>query len=280
MQSRTLYNGERIPVLGLGTWRMGGSIYPDYSQDKEMVKLIQEAIELGYTHIDTAEIYGGGHTEELVGRAIQHYAREGLFITTKIWHTHLAYRDVIKSVEASLKRLQTEYIDLCLVHWPSTEVPFSETFEALNELVAQGMIHHLGVSNFDLEGLKLVQSLSPTPIITNQVAYNLYHRACVKNGVLRYCQENDLLLSAYSPFERGVVLHDPLVAQIASKYGMTPAQIAINWLVRQPNVIAIPMSASLEHLKSNLAALEKALDSQDVLLLNALELPEESLWPE
>jgi diketogulonate reductase-like aldo/keto reductase len=280
MKYLTLKNGEQIPVLGLGTWRLGGSLFPDYSQDKQCVKTIQTAIELGYTHIDTAEIYGDGHTEELIGRAIQGFSRSDLFITTKVWHTHMAYADVHASVKKSLKRLHCDYIDLCLVHWPNTNIPFNETFDALNELVEAGEVRHLGVSNFDLEGLRQAQTLSATPILTNQVPYSLYNRACVANGTLEYCQENDLILTAHSPFDRGTLLNDPELRQVAARHGKTSAQVALHWLVQQPNVITIPMSSNPEHLHSNMEALDMELTPRDMEILNSLELPEEALWPE
>jgi diketogulonate reductase-like aldo/keto reductase len=280
MKHKTLKTGEQIPVLGLGTWRLGGSLFPDYSQDRQSVKTIQAAIELGYTHIDTAEIYGDGHTEELIGRAIQGYPRSDLFITTKVWHTHLAYAKVHEAVKKSLKRLHCDYIDLGLVHWPNMNIPFNETFDALNELVDTGEVRHLGVSNFDLEGLRQAQTLSATPIVTDQVPYNLYNRTCVTSGILEYCQENDLILTAHSPFDRGTLLNDPKLRQLAARYDKTPAQLALHWLIQQPNVITIPMSSNPEHLHSNIEALDIQLAPQDMEILNNLELPEEALWPE
>src|SRR3990172_3256303 len=115
MEYKRLFNGEKISVLGLGTWRMGGSLYPDYSQDDQVIGTIQAAIELGYTHIDTAEMYAAGHTEELVGKAILNFPRQSLFITTKIWHTNLSYEDIHPALQGSLRRLGTDYIDICLV---------------------------------------------------------------------------------------------------------------------------------------------------------------------
>jgi diketogulonate reductase-like aldo/keto reductase len=280
MKYYSIKNGERIPVLGLGTWRLGGSLFPDYSQDKQSVKTIQAAIELGYTHIDTAEIYGDGHTEELIGRAIQGFPRRDLFIATKVWHTHLSYADTHAAVKKSLKRLHCDYIDLCLVHWPNDNIPFNETFTALNELVEAGEVRYLGVSNFDLEGLRTAQTLSASPILTVQVPYSLYNRSCVTSGVLAYCLEQDILLTAHSPFDRGDLLNNPELRNIAAHYGKTPAQIALYWLIQQPNVITIPMSSNPEHLRSNMEALDLELSARDLEILNTLELPEETLWPE
>jgi diketogulonate reductase-like aldo/keto reductase len=280
MEYKQLVTGEEIPVLGLGTWRIGGSLHPDYSQDSQGVHILQTAIQLGYTHIDTAEIYADGHTEELIGRAARSLSRESLYIATKIWHTNLGYSAVHRSVEGSLKRLNMDYVDLCLIHYPDSATPLAETFDALNELVSQGKIRHIGVSNFNLEGMIKAQALSSSPIVTNQVPYNLYNHAYVKNGVLAYCQEQGILLTAYSPFDRGAVLNDPEVRRIASEHGKTPAQVALAWLIRQPGVITIPMSGDPSHLKSNLDALGILFSRQDIVSLENLEMPEEALWPE
>jgi diketogulonate reductase-like aldo/keto reductase len=268
MRYEHLPNGERIPVLGYGTWRLGGGMAPNYSRDREIVDLLHEAIELGYTHIDTAEIYGGGHTEELIGRAIQHYDRQDLFITTKVWHTNLRLQDVLDSLKGSLRRLSSDYVDLYLIHWPNSGIPMEETFEALNELIDQGQIRFVGVSNFDLEQLTRARALSAAPIATNQVPYNLHNRRYVLNGVLKYCQENDILLTAYSPIDRGVILDDPEVSKIANKYQATSAQVALNWLIRQSEVIAIPMTSNPKHLRDNIGALEIELEEEDVKRLD------------
>lgn len=280
MKSKKMLNGNNIPALGLGTWRMGGSMSPDYSHDRQLVETIQGAIELGYTHIDTAEIYGRGHAEELVGRTIQKYSRQDLFITTKVWHTNLRYHTVLKAVAGSLKRLHTEYVDLCLIHWPDPDAPLAETLKALSELVNQGKVRQIGVSNFDLDQLSRARALTSNAIVTNQVRYNLYHRGCVKNGILEYCQKNDIILTAYSPFERGTIFTDPQVQQIAANHAVTPAQVALAWLINQPNVITIPMSTKIENLRANLAALEVEFSDEENNILDELTLPEEKLWPE
>ena len=268
MQYRSLPNGDKIPVLGLGTWRVGGGMSSDYSRDEHWIEIIRRAVELGYTHIDTAEIYGGGHCEELVGRAIQGFQREELFITTKVWHNHLRRPAVLKTLEDSLERLKLEYVDLYLIHWPGGGVPLEESFAALNQLVMQGKVRHLGVSNFDLEQLQRAQALSETALATNQVPYSLSNRRYADNGVLAYCQENDILLTAYTPFGHGSSLNNVNVTRLAAKYQATPAQIALYWLIQQPNVITIPMTSREAHLASNLGALQLELEPADLELLD------------
>ena len=170
-------------------WGSNAWLPPDYSQDETACKVIRSAIELGYTHIDTAEIYGRGHTEELVGQVICDFNREDLFIASKIWNVALDPQKTLSALEGSLKRLGTEYLDLYLIHRPNKNIPLGATFQALNGAVESGKVKHLGVSNSNLEQLKNAQSLANTPLATNQVPYNLHHRTYALNGVLNYCQE-------------------------------------------------------------------------------------------
>lgn len=280
MKYKTLYNGDKIPVLGQGTWRLGGAMSADYSQDEVALAAIREAIELGYTHIDTAEMYGRGHTEELVGDAISDFDRSDLFITSKVWKVTMRYQDTLQALERSLDRLGTDYLDLYLIHRPNRDIPLNETFRALNKLVEAGKVRHLGVSNFNLEQFKRAQALADTPLVTNQVPYNLHKRTYVMNGVLKHCQDKDIILTAYSPIDRGHLVDDPTVTEIARSYGATPAQVALNWLIRQPNVIALPMSTKKDHLEENLGALDLELSTEDRTKLDHIELSEATLWPE
>lgn len=280
MKYEVLYNGDQIPVIGQGTWGLGGGMSPDYSQDEKALNAIRSAIELGYTHIDTAQMYGRGHTEELVGEVMREFKREELFVTSKVWRVTMYYRDTLRALEGSLERLKTDYLDLYLIHRPNHNIPMDEIFRALNMLVEQGKIRHFGVSNFNREQLERAQTLADTPLATNQAPYNLHERSYVANGVLKYCQENNILLTAYSPIDRGNLVDDPTVKAIADKYGATASQVAINWLIRQDGVIALPMSTKSEHLEENLGALELELSDEDVRKLDEIELPEEALFPE
>jgi diketogulonate reductase-like aldo/keto reductase len=266
----TLHNGDRIPVLGLGTWRVGGDMTSDTSQDERDTAGIRAAMQLGYTHIDTAEIYGGGHAEELVRKGIEGVDRQELFITSKVWSTNLGYEETLSSLEGSLRRLGLTYLDMYLIHWPNPGIPLEETFRALNELVERGKVRHVGVSNFDVSQMKSAQSLSSTPLTTNQVHYSLLTRDPETNGVLRFCQENDILLTAYRPLEKGEAVSHPVVREVAENRGMTPAQVALKWLIDKPKVIVIPKAVSLEHIQDNLGALEVELTPEDVSRLDRI----------
>ncbi len=268
MKYVSLYDGFKIPVLGLGTWGMGGGMSPNYAQDEKVIAAIQVALKLGYAHIDTAEMYADGHTEELVGKAIKGFPRRDLFITSKVYHTRLRYQDVRTALEGSLKRMGTDYLDLYLIHWPNSRVPLEETFKALNELVDEGLVRYLGVSNFNLIQLQRAINLCHTPLVTNQVPYSLYDRKYVNNGVLAYCQDHDILLTAYTPIEKGRVSRDKRLKHMAARYAATPVQIALAWLIQQSNVIAIPMSTNKAHLEENLGALEVELSADALRALD------------
>lgn len=280
MKYRYLFDNERFPIFGFGTWRLGGVKHADTSQDERIIQAIQDAIELGYTHIDTAEMYGAGHTEELVGQAIRGYDHQKLQVCTKVWHTNLGYHDVLKAFDASLKRLGLDYVDIYAIHHPSAHIPLSETFRAMNELVERQLVRYLAVSNFSVDQLRQAQEYSRTPIIMSQAPCSLYNRRYIKNGLLNYCQQNNILMAAYTPFERGDLLDNPVLIDIAQRHGATPAQVALNWIARQPSTMVYLMSMDKRHLRENLNALNLELSPEDIHLLDELDMPEEKLWPQ
>jgi diketogulonate reductase-like aldo/keto reductase len=265
-----IVHGISIPKLGFGTWSIGGGSNANPKLDPVSMIALRSALDLGCTHFDTAEGYAAGHAEELVGRAVRESRkkREEVFITTKVSPEHLAYNHVLRSCENSLRRLGMDYIDLYLIHWPRIGMRLEETFRALNKLVREGKVKHLGVSNFNLKLLKESQLRSETPLLTNQVPYRLPDRSYVKNGVLGYCQQNDILLTAYSPVNfRGLGANKTLAA-IAEAHTATRFQIALAWLVMQPRVITIPMSFDPEHIKENMDAADLELSEREMSQLS------------
>lgn len=269
MNYETLPGGLRVPKIGFGCWKIGGGGTADPSQDDWSLAALRSALELGYTHFDTAESYAAGHSEELVGQAVREAGipRENLFITSKVSPSHLAYDAVLNSCHASLRRLGMDYLDLYLIHWPGQNVDYAGAFRALNRLVEEGKVRHLGVSNFDVPLLRRSQELSNTPILTNQIPYSLDHRGYVENGVIAYCQENDILVTAYSPVEQGGLKNTNALQAIADAHDATPYQIALAWLVQQPRVITIPMSGNPKHQADNLAAGEIVLSEEEIAAL-------------
>ena len=265
MKYETVHN-ITLPKIGFGTWMIGGESTPNPAWDSKSMTALRSALEVGYTHFDTAEYYAGGHSEELVGRAVRetNTKRENLFITTKVSPEHLDYDAVFKSCENSLRRLNMDYIDLYLIHWPSAGMKLEETFRALNKLVRDGKVKHLGVSNFKLKLLKQSQEYCETPILTNQIPYRLPDRSYVENGVIAYCQQNDILVTAYSPVKFRSMRVNKVLGEIAKTYSATPYQIALAWLVMQPRVITIPMSFDPQHIKENFDAAEIRLSADEI----------------
>lgn len=268
----TIHNGERIPKLGFGTWKIGGGSYPDRKLDSASLAALRCALELGYTHFDTAEIYADGHSEELLAQAIREAGskRDSLFITTKVDPGHLQYEQVLRACEGSLQRLKTDYIDLYLIHWPRTGMNLNEAFRALNKLVQDGKVRHLGVSNFSVKLLKQSQEHSETPIITDQVPYSIFDRSYVRNGVLEYCEQNGILLTAYSPVEKGRLKPSQTLRAIAEAHRATVYQIALAWLIAQPRVITIPMSYNPKHIKENFESVNIMLTEKEIKALDEL----------
>lgn len=266
----TTLNNLTLPKIGYGTWKIGGGSTPNLKLDSVSLSAIRSALEIGYTHFDTAEMYADGHAEELLGKTIResNTKRENLFITSKVTPSHLRYDDVLHACENSLRRLQMEYIDLYLIHWPSGSNNYEDTFRALNKLVADGKIKHLGVSNFNLKLLKQAQELSETHIVTNQVPYSLSDRSYVKNGVLEYCQQNNIFLTAYEPLDKGNLRANKTLETIAKSHNKTIFQIALAWVISQLNIITIPMSTNAAHIQENFEAGEIVLSDDEIARLS------------
>jgi diketogulonate reductase-like aldo/keto reductase len=251
MNQKPLGNtGIKISEIGQGTWNYKGDIEP-----------LRLGVSLGATHIDTAEIYG---TEEVVGRAIEGI-RDRVFIATKLWTDHFRYDDVLRACEGSLKRLRVAYVDLYMLHWPNPSVPLKETMRGLEELVKLGKVKHIGVSNFSVEQLKEARAtLASNEIVSNQVRYNLSDRE-IEEDLIPYCKSEKITVVAYSPLKgrlgRG---KDQLIDEIASKYGKTRAQVTLNFLTREDNVIAIAKANNPEHVRENCGASGWRLSNEDI----------------
>jgi diketogulonate reductase-like aldo/keto reductase len=260
---------------------MGGAMEPDYTNDDKDIEAIQTALELGYRHIDTAEGYADGHCEELVGEAIKGFNRNELIIATKVTKTNLKPDDLRRSLDNSLKRLGLDYVDLYMIHSPSQEIPLSETMPVFDEFVEQGLIRNIGVSNFTVEKLEEAMKYVKNPIVSNQIEYSLMTREegryggnhSMESKTVPFCQENDILVVAERPIERGLVNEpNPLLDELAEKYSKTKAQIAINWLISKDNVVTIPKSTNREHLIENLGSIGWKMSQEDVERLDNIEL--------
>ena len=270
-----------VPVIGIGTWRgiWGEKSYPEKSleNDKNTIKTIRYAISNDITHIDTASMYGAGYAEEQIGKAIKGFDRHALFIATKVKGSDLDYDSVIRSAKASLKRLNTSYIDLFFIHWFNNDTPLSETISALDDLVDEGLIKNIGVSNFSLEQLKAAEDLSKYKISAVQVEYNLErrdngrHSENVESEILPYCQKNDILIVAYKSFAEGSLAkrgYNSLIDELCLKYNKTPAQISLNWALSKKNIVVIPRTTNFNHMLENLASVGWVMEKEDLARLD------------
>jgi diketogulonate reductase-like aldo/keto reductase len=270
MELREISSGVRIPVIGLGTWGIGGRETEDRDRDKDAVTAIRVALELGMTHIDTAEHYGAGHSEELVGQAIESFDRDKLFITTKVWPNHLKRRDLLSSIRASLGRLQLDRIDLYLVHWPNPEIPLQETMGAMEECVKEGYTRFIGVSNFSTQLMEKAQALlKESKLVANQVEYSLIDQK-PRMELLPACRGMDVSLVAYRPLGRGSLIEqaNSVLDEIAKEHGKTRTQVALNWLIRQDGVFTIPKSANPVHLMEIVGAVGWRLTEEESIRLS------------
>jgi diketogulonate reductase-like aldo/keto reductase len=262
---------ERIPALGQGTWKFG----ENKSSEKQEIEALRFGLANGLTLIDTAEEYGNGGAEKIVGQAIQD-VRKDVFLVSKVSAKNCSYNGVLRAAEASLERLKTSHIDLYLQHWPSKQFEISETMGAMAELVNKGLVKYVGVSNFTPQLMNEAQHyLGSIPLVCNQVAYHLNDRR-VENDVLPYCKENNVTVMGYSPFgyapkvfgmngfpEVGTMEHDVLNS-IANKYNASAYQVALNWVLRQEQLVTTPKAVNKEHINDNLNAISWNLKKDDL----------------
>lgn len=267
MESKVLgRTGERVPVIGMGTWGMGSSTG---DRRKEELLALQKGIELGMRFIDTAEIYGNGKSEMLVGDAIRD-VRDEVFLATKVSPDHFSYEDLPKACEASLQRLGVKYVDLYQLHWPSPRIRIQETMRAMEDLVSEGKVRYIGVSNFSVEEtLEAQESLSRSELISNQVQYSITSRE-IEAELLPYCEKDKITVIAYSPLDRGKIPLSKIPKDLLAKYEMTPAQIMLNWVTYRRLVMAIPKASHMDHVEENSKSVDVRLSEDDYQALSRL----------
>lgn len=251
--------GKGIPSLGLGTWTL---------KDQECVDIVEEALHLGYRHLDTAQAY---ENEEFVGEGLQkaRVERENIFLTTKVWFENFEPTRLKKSVESSLKKLKTDYVDLLLLHWPVFEKSdMRDVLDALMEVRQEKKALTIGVSNFTTTQLEQAQKHCKNALVVNQVEY---HPFLDQTAVLNKVKEYDMALTAYSPLARGEVLDNDTLKRIANSKNVGVAEVTLAWLLSQEQVIAIPKTTSKDHLKSNLRSLDLKLTEVEMEMINKLK---------
>ncbi|MFB6182159.1 MAG: aldo/keto reductase [Candidatus Magasanikbacteria bacterium] len=253
MKKISLNQNCQIPILGFGTWQL---------KDKEGRSAIEKALEVGYRHIDTADIYGN-HKE--VGKSIQvsNIDRGDIFLTSKIWHSDLESQQIIDNTKRFLEELQTEYLDLLLIHWPNKDIEIAESLEAMNKLKDDGLIKSVGVSNFTIKHLKEALETG-FDFSNNQVEF---HPSLYQPELKQFCEENDIVMTAYSPIGQGQDLDLPIIQEMAEKYNKPECQVILNWII-QKDIVAIPRSSNPQHIQENFGATDWILKPEDIKKVN------------
>lgn len=243
--------GAEVPALGLGTWQTTG---------EECYETVSTALELGYRHVDTAQMYGN---EREVGQAIADAAvdRDDIFLTTKVEPGNARYDDVLASTRKSLERLGTGYVDLLLVHWPNPLVDFADTARAMAELRDDGVVRHAGVSNFRRWRLRRAREKSPVPLLADQVRLHPFY---TQRALRAYCRAVGMMVTAYSPLAHGGMTDETVLARVGEPYDKTPAQVALRWVTQLENVVTIPKSTSRDHLAANLDVFDFELSEAEM----------------
>ena len=263
-------DGTVVPALGQGSPRLGQGRHPETVEEEAL----REGISLGMTLIDTAEIYGNGEAEKLIGRVIAGQ-RQHVFLVSKVWPTHVAGNGIERACEGSLARLGTDYLDLYLLHWPNGITDLSGVVVAFENLHSQGKIRAWGVSNFNVSDMeRLLDVPHGDSCATNQVPYSLGDRA-VEHDLLPWCAQHAIPVMAYSPLggASSTLLGDPTLARIGAAHGSSAAAVALAWTIRSGKVIAIPESGNVAHVRENAVALSLALTSEELQVLDAAHPP-------
>ena len=247
MQYFELTSGYKMPALGLGTWQLRG---------RTCIQAVRTALELGYDHLDTAEAY---RNHEAIGEALEGYDREKVFITSKIPPSELRRDDVLAMGNRALSELGVDYLDLLLIHWPNDEIPLSETLPAMAQLVHEGKVRSIGVSNFMTHHLEEALPLAQVPITVNQVKFHPYHN---QRELLDYCEAHDIVVTSYSPFGNGSLIGDAALKRIAAKYERSMPQVVLKWLLTK-GLVVIPKSANPAHIAANMDIFDWDLEDED-----------------
>lgn len=266
------WTGLDVPVIGMGTWMIEGR-----SRDakRRAIEALRLGLDLGMNHIDTAEMYGNGRAEELIAEAVDDQ-REQVFLVSKVLPSNASYQGTLKACERSLKRLKTDFIDLYLIHWPSSQHPIEETMRAMEKLVDEGMIRFIGVSNFDVEQLREAQcALKKYRIACDQVLYHLAYRG-IEQDLLPYCAEYEIAIVGYSPFGHGNFPSShsrggKVLAEIGKRHNRTMRQVALNFLTRDPNLFTIPKAGNPDHVRDNSGAVgDWKLSDEDISTIDRI----------
>jgi 2,5-diketo-D-gluconate reductase B len=256
-----------LPKIGFGTWQN--------TDQKQCTQSVVDALTIGYRLIDTAQIY---RNEEYVGQALQqtNIPREEIILCSKVWITNLSAKDVLKSTEESLEKLQTDYIDIMYVHWPSGKYSPEETLPAFAELVDQKKINYIAVSNFQIEHMETALDICDQAIVANQIELHPLHK---EEELQEYLREQDIYVVAYSPLARGKVFNVDAITSLAKKYYVSEAQITLAWFMAKDKLVPIPKATSKMHIADNYEALKLKLDYDEIAVIDGLPDDEKLVNP-
>ncbi|WP_119679401.1 aldo/keto reductase [Indioceanicola profundi] len=254
-------NGAQIPAIGYGTFRVGG---------EDVLRMVPHVLSLGYRHIDTAQIYGN---EAQVGEGIQASGvkRGDIFLTTKVWVDKYRHDDFLASVDESLRKLRTDYVDLLLLHWPNEAVPLAEQISALNAVKAAGKVRHIGVSNFNTALMAEAVRLSDAPIVTNQIEYHPY---LDQTRVLEAARKAGMSVTAYYAMADGKILADPVLKEIAARHGKSVARLVLRWVVQQDGLIVLSKTVGEARAAENFAIFDFELSAEEMAAIHGLARPD------
>ena len=272
-------NNKLVHPIGIGTWGVSSQKTDednDYvgvvamkGNEEVEIEAIRYSLDNGQNHLDCAELYGGFYTDEVVGRAIAGYTREDLFIADKLWSCSVEAGKVRSTVEAMLKKLGTDYLDMLYIHWPWSDVNWREAIPQIDDLIDEGVVLNFAVSNFTIADMREAAELARHPIVAVQMNYNLLHKNEVGENFKQYCNENKIEIIAYQPIKRGEVFDNPVIKTIAENHSVTASQVAIAWLL-QEKVLPIPKAMNKAHIDDNLAAVDLVLSSNDIASLDLI----------
>lgn len=273
-------SGRAVHPIGIGIWGIGSTIDPDlahnkykgvepvYGNEVNEINAIRYSMYHGQNHIDCAELYGGFYTDEIVGRAIEGYSREDLYIADKLWRTSLAPADVRPTVQKMLKKLKTDYLDMLYIHAPF-HIGWQAAVSEIDKLMDEGIVRQLGVSNFTVDDMKEMMKLSRYPITANQMNYNVLHQKEVDQEFLDFCRQHKVQLVAYQPIKRNEVHQNKMIQKIAHEHKATAAQIALAWLLTK-HAYPIPKAVQSSHIDENIASLTIKLTTDNLKTLDKL----------
>ncbi len=260
--TKTLPSGDELPVVGFGTWNL---------DEEEVREVLPVALDHGYPHVDAAEGY---QNEGAIGQVLTEYDREELFLTSKVVASNLHYESVLESLSASREALGVEAIDLYLIHWPNPTISLRQTMRALERAYEEGLVRNVGVSNFGVYHLKFARKIANVPIAVNQIEFHPWY---VRQDLLDYCHEHDIVVEAAAPLARGAVLDDPVVTDVAEAHDVTPAQAVLQWALEK-EVVVLPKSANPEHIQTNFDLFDWSLDADAFDRLDTIDRGENVYW--